>query len=136
MRRDGSSTKNAETLDDSRKEAFCAKLSQQIHTAIQMLHIQTQICMNQILLECFVQDKIRKKMLCMTKIVIFTSKFHLQTQINCVSLLFYYVAGLLLVSNSISDFAISERIIGGTVASHADFPFLVKQRAQKILLHN
>lgn len=45
MRRDGSSTKNAETLDDSRKEAFCAKLSQQIlsKAAIQMLHIQTQI---------------------------------------------------------------------------------------------
>ena len=99
-----------------------------------MLHIQTN--MNQILLECFVQDKIRKKMLCMTKIVIFTSKFHLQTQINCVSLLFYYVAGLLLVSNSISDFAISERIIGGTLASQADFPFLVKQGAQKIFLHN
>ena len=47
MRRDGSScTKHAETLDDSRKEAFCdAKLSQQIvqSKAAAILNVQTQI---------------------------------------------------------------------------------------------
>ena len=66
MRRDGSScTKHAETLDDSRKEAFCdAKLSQQIVLLLCYSECSDTNIMSQILLECFVQDKIRNQRCC------------------------------------------------------------------------